>query len=43
VERVGIADRFGTTGPYDELLALLGLAVSDIVSAAHRAVGLKRS
>ncbi|HZW00115.1 MAG TPA: transketolase C-terminal domain-containing protein, partial [Candidatus Deferrimicrobium sp.] len=42
VERVGIADRFGTTGPYDELLALLGLAVSDIVSAAHRAVHLKR-
>ncbi len=39
---VGIADRFGTTGPYDELLALLGLAVSDIVAAARRAVGGKR-
>jgi transketolase len=42
VERVGIADRFGTTGPYDDLLALLGLAVSDIVAAAHRAIGSKR-
>ncbi len=41
VERVGIADRFGTTGPYEELLALLGLAVSDIVAAARRAVALK--
>jgi transketolase len=42
VERVGIADRFGTTGPYEDLLALLGLAVSDIVAAAHRAVGLRQ-
>jgi transketolase len=42
VERVGIADRFGTTGPYEDLLALLGLAVRDIVSAAHRAVGLRQ-
>ncbi|HZW02267.1 MAG TPA: transketolase C-terminal domain-containing protein, partial [Candidatus Deferrimicrobium sp.] len=41
VERVGIADRFATTGPYDELLALLGLGVVDVVAAARRAVDLK--
>jgi transketolase len=41
VERVGIADRFATTGPYDELLALLGLGVVDIVAAARRAVERK--
>jgi transketolase len=38
VERVGIADRFGTTGPYEELLALLGLTSTDIVAAARRAL-----
>lgn len=42
VMRVGIADRFAETGPYADLLDHYGLAVSDIVSAAERAVGKKR-
>jgi transketolase len=41
VERVGINDMFGTSGPYLELLAHLGLATDDIVAAAHRAIALK--
>lgn len=38
VERVGIADRFATTGAYDAVLADLGLTTDAIVAAAHRAM-----
>ena len=42
VQRVGIADRFAETGPYDLLLDRYGMAVADVVAAAHRAVALKK-
>ena len=42
VERVGLADIFGTTGSYDLLLDHLGMSVSAVVEAAHRAMRLKR-
>jgi transketolase len=42
VERVGLADRFATTGPYPELLALLGLTAEAVAAAARRAIALKR-
>jgi transketolase len=41
VQRVGIADRFAETGPYDPLLDRYGMAVTDVVAAAHRAVAAK--
>ena len=41
VVRVGIADRFTETGPYNDLLENYGLSVSDIVSAARKAVKTK--
>ena len=42
VVRVGIRDRFTETGPYFPMLDRLGLGVSDIVAAAHRAIKLRR-
>lgn len=42
VMRVGVRDRFATTGPYIELLEYLGLATADVVAAARRAVSAKR-
>jgi transketolase len=42
LERVGIADRFATTGAYDAILAELGLTSEDIIAAARRAVERKR-
>jgi transketolase len=36
VMRVGVADRFAETGPYNDLLDNYGLAVQDIVSAAEK-------
>jgi transketolase len=42
LERVGIADRFATTGAYDVILAELGLTSEDIMAAARRAVERKR-
>ena len=39
--RVGIDDRFATTGPYLDLLEYLGLTTSGVVEAAHRALALK--
>lgn len=42
VMRVGIADRFAETGPYEALLDKYGMAVADIVSAATRALGMKK-
>ena len=42
VKRVGLADRFAETGPYDALLDRYGMAVADIVTATREAVVLKR-
>jgi transketolase len=42
IQRVGIADTFAETGPYDALLERYGMATRDIVAAAQRAVGKKR-
>jgi transketolase len=42
VVRVGIADRFTETGPYMDLLNRYGLAVKDVVQAAHKALVLKK-
>lgn len=42
VVRVGIADRFAETGPYEALLDNYGMAVADIVSAATRALRMKK-
>lgn len=43
LERVGINDRFVRTGPDPEsIMDAFGLAVSDVVAAAHRAIGRKR-
>jgi transketolase len=42
VERVGLADRFATTGAYDLILEEVGLGVGHIVEAARRAVASKR-
>ncbi len=41
LERVGLADRFATTGAYDAVLAELGLTSDDISAAARRAVARK--
>jgi transketolase len=41
LERVGVADRFTESGPYDELMDKHGLGVADIVTAARRAVARK--
>ena len=41
VERVGIADRFATTGAYDVVLAEVGLTSADVVAAARRALAAK--
>lgn len=42
VERVGLADTFATSGPYEDLLAHLGLSAAAVVQAAHRAIDRKR-
>ena len=42
VVRVGIADRFTESGPYLDLLNRYGLAVDDVVQAAHKALVLKK-
>ena len=41
VRRVGIADRFAETGPYDALLDRYGMSVQHIVDAARQAVAAK--
>jgi transketolase len=41
VKRVGIADRFAETGPYQDLLDHYGMAVHDIMMAAVRAMAVK--
>jgi transketolase len=42
VKRVGVADRFCETGPYEALLDRYGMGVADVVSAARAAVKAKR-
>jgi transketolase len=42
VLRVGVADRFAETGPYAALLDRYGMAVADIVTAARRAICIKK-
>jgi transketolase len=42
IVRVGIADRFCETGPYEALLDRYGMAVADIVAAAQRAMAMKK-
>ena len=41
LKRVGIADRFAETGPYEELLDRYGMSVGDIVDAARQALAMK--
>lgn len=43
VRRVGIADRFAETGPYEDILNRYGMAVADIVTAANQAIAAKRA
>ncbi len=42
VWRVGIADTFAETGPYEALLERYGLGVTDIVAGARRAIAAKK-
>ena len=42
VQRVGLADRFAETGPYEVLLDRYGMSIDDITAAAHKAIGQKR-
>lgn len=41
LERVGIRDCYGQTGPYDKLLSLYGLGVDDVLAAAKRVLSRK--
>ena len=41
VKRVGIADRFAETGPYNDLLDNYGMSIKDIKEAARRAMSFK--
>ena len=41
VKRVGIADRFAETGPYNDLLDNYGMSIKDIQDAARRAMSFK--
>ena len=41
VRRVGIADRFAETGPYEKILDTYGMSIDDIVAAADAALELK--
>ena len=41
VERVGLADTFAASGPYDPLLEFLGLTAAAIAGAARSAIDLK--
>jgi transketolase len=43
IVRVGIPDTFCETGPYDALLDRYGMAVADIVTAARKAVAMKKA
>jgi transketolase len=41
LERIGLADTFAETGPYDELLDKYGMSVDAIAAAARRAIARK--
>jgi transketolase len=41
VKRVGIADRFAESGPYDALLERYGMGVDHIMMAAHAAISAR--
>jgi transketolase len=41
VRRVGIADQFAETGPYDDLLDNYGMSLEDITTAAKQALEMK--
>jgi len=43
VKRVGIADRFTETGPYNDLLDNYGMSIDDITTAARRAIDAKKN
>ncbi len=43
IRRVGLADRFAETGPYDRILDAHGMSIDAIVSAAQAAVDAKKS
>jgi transketolase len=43
VIRVGIADQFAETGPYEALLDRYGLAIDHIINSAKKAIMLKES
>ena len=43
LKRVGLADRFAETGPYDMVLDHYGMSVMDIVVAARQAFGMKQA
>lgn len=43
VKRVGIADQFTETGPYDDLLDNYGMSIEDITRAAKQALTSKRN
>ncbi len=42
VARVGLPDTFAETGPYLDILDRYGMAVTDIIQAAHKALSLKK-
>jgi transketolase len=42
VKRVGIADRFAETGPYNDMLNRYGMSVDGVVAAARQAVAAKK-
>ena len=41
LERVGLADTFAESGPYEAIMDKYGLSVRDIVEAAQRAIARK--
>jgi transketolase len=43
IERVGIADLFAESGPYEELLDKYGLTANDIATAVHRVLSRRSS
>jgi transketolase len=43
VRRVGLADRFAETGPYNTILDHYGMAVEDILQAVREAIQMKRA
>jgi transketolase len=42
VKRVGLADRFAETGPYEAILDRYGMSVNAVVTAAQAAIAAKK-